>query len=292
MRFGRVMLATALTVVIGDFFHSALADAGSVQVTENFDGPVFPLEKLNQSGNAPTISNEHSRSGTGGSMKSYLNRLSSSRSNRTEATIKWTSQHPASSIGEHFWYGFSIFLPSSYVASPVWEIVAQWHDTPDSWTVGRKNPPLTISTTRGGEGGRWTIHDLWDAEPVAADGSFKIDGNKTWDLGPYETNKWTDWVVHVKWSYGSDGILEVWKNGAKVVDYVGPNCYNDKTGPYFKMGIYKGWGDRINPADTVSERTVYHDDLRIARGPSATFSDVSPGKNVAAPAAPTGLVVR
>ena len=63
--------------------------------------------------------------------------------------------------------------------------------------------------------------------------------NTTW--APTEKGCWTDWVVHVKWSYQSDGILQIWKNGEKVVDQNGPNAFNDAHGPFFKMGLYKGW---------------------------------------------------
>ncbi len=68
-------------------------------------------------------------------------------------------------------------------------------------------------------------------------------GVREYDLGPYETGVWTDWVMHVKWSYDQDGIAEVWKDGRKVIDQSGPNAFNDARGPFFKMGLYKGWGD-------------------------------------------------
>ena len=55
-----------------------------------------------------------------------------------------------------------------------------------------------------------------------------------------ERGAWTDWVFHVKWSYGPDGVLEVWKNSQKIVTKSGPNTFNDARGPYMKMGIYKG----------------------------------------------------
>lgn len=245
----------------------------NVFFNENFESGVLrSVSGYTTSGNPPTITTERSRAGRY-AMKSYLNRQTSSNSYRTEISIGTTNQ---TFIGSERWYGFSIFLPSSYVPSPIWEIVAQWHDRPNDWDKGRKNPPLHLATSRGGKPGRWTIANLWDAQPVAADGSYTIDDSIVWDLGPYETNKWTDWVFRIKWSYRSDGILQVWKDGKLVVNRTGPNTYNDNLGPYMKMGIYKGWSNRSTPTDTVHERTLYHDEVRIA-DESGSYAAVAPG---------------
>ena len=39
-------------------------------------------------------------------------------------------------------------------------------------------------------------------------------------------------MFHIKWSYGSDGLTDVWENGTKVISRAGPNTYNDETGNY------------------------------------------------------------
>ena len=59
----------------------------------------------------------------------------------------------------------------------------------------------------------------------------------------------------------------------QVLNKTGPNCYNDKIMPYFKMGIYKSnWRDDVGD---VVERTVYHDEVRIA-GKNGSYSAVAP----------------
>ncbi len=132
------------------------------------------------------------------------------------------------------WYGFSIFLPKDYVGDPTPEIVTQWHASPDRdrgevW----RSPPLALLT----EDGRWKITWRWDADPIMKQN--RADGSKSESLGEYKTGVWTDWVFHVKWSWESDGLLEIWKNGKKAVHYQGPNAYNDARGVYFKTGIYE-----------------------------------------------------
>jgi hypothetical protein len=237
---------------------------------ENFESGVMDFEKtFIQSGNAPTITQERVRAGKY-AMKSYLNRETSEVNFRTEVVPRMTE--PA--FGRDTWYGFSIFLPESYEISQTWEVLAQWHDTPNDWdTLHRQNPPMQLGIQR--DTGIWRLTMLWDKDPVQPGNIFQIDGVKTWDFASYERNKWTDWVFQIRWSYNGDGLLRVWKDGKLVVDHQGPNTYNDNVGPYFKMGMYKGWRDS-QAVDSVKDRSVYHDELRIA-GPNGRYEDVAPG---------------
>ena len=123
------------------------------------------------------------------------------------------------------------------------------------------------------------MYNTWDSKSNTGDINNRVyDGSKIWELGAYETGKWVDWVFHMKWSYESDGVLEVWKDGELVVTKQGPNCYNDKLGPYFKMGLYKGWQNWQESDwrhDVVDERMLFHDELRIAHGENG-YDLVSP----------------
>jgi len=173
------------------------------------------------------------------------------------------------------------------VPDGVWEIVAQWHGVPD-FSTGEtwRNPVMALSTTAG----RWGLVNRWDAKRNTwASGKRSYGGTRRYDLGPYRTNEWTDWVVHVKWSYKADGLLEVWQNGKRVVRQEGPNAFNDAKGPYFKMGIYKGWRDPKRPSDAVTSRLLYHDEFRMA-GADGSYAAVAPptGKARGANAPPPG----
>ncbi len=225
------------------------------------------LKNWRASGNPPGIVEKPARAGTH-AMKSSLDRYGDRYPNRTEVS------GPRAEIGGEYWYGFSIFLPEDYVPDEIWEIVAQWHSVPD-FEIGEKwrNPVIALSTT----GGRWGWVNRWDAKRnTFQTGQRQYGGIRQYDLGPYETGVWTDWVVHVRWSYGQDGLVEVWKNGQKVINQSGPNAFNDAHGPFFKMGLYKGWGDPKKGGDAVSRRLVYHDEFRMG-GADATYQDVAPG---------------
>lgn len=76
------------------------------------------------------------------------------------------------------------------------------------------------------------------------------------DLGVIEKDVWHDFIMHVKWSPDSDGLLEVWHQGNKVANSMGANCYEDLLNPYFKVGIYKFNNTTVNRVIFVDEVTL------------------------------------
>ena len=176
--------------------------------------------------------------------------------------------------GPDEWYGFSIYLPPDYEIDDDphrWkglgkgEIVAQWHSTPDPGEIS-PSPPLALYTDLG----KWKFTSVHSSNPILT------SNNGTWVFlweAPYQRGVWTDWVVHVKWSYQSNGFLEIWQNGKKVVDYKGPNSYNDKGNNYFQWGIYKAHWNK-GPSH-VTRRIIYNDELRIGDSTSS-YNEVAP----------------
>ena len=82
-------------------------------------------------------------------------------------------------------------------------------------------------------------------------------------LGLIEHNTWTNWVKHIKLSYGKDGLLEVWRDGNLVHQEMGPNCYNDRFLPYLKFGLYiLGWKG-LKKAPLAENRVIYFDNVII-----------------------------
>lgn len=157
------------------------------------------------------------------------------------------------------WYSFSVFLPFSYQKDPSSsEIIAQWHDRPDrdlgeTW----RSPALSLGTRNG----KLYLSRRWDSNPLTENNV--PEGKETIFLDSYQTGKWTDFAFHVKWSHTSDGLLEVWKDGELEVSRTGPNNYNDRRGPYFKIGMYKGdWKNRPERS-IVSKRTIYFDEVSV-----------------------------
>jgi hypothetical protein len=155
-------------------------------------------------------------------------------------------------VGAERWYGFSIYLPDTWAYDQSAEIVTQWHQ---HWDIG-SSPPLSIITRKG----QWEISQNWE-------GPFY----SSTPVGAYQTGRWTDWVVHVKWSAGEGGVLNIWKDGKPVPGFFqkqGKNTHLDpRHGNYMKIGIYKWDWSQGKPSSTT-RRIMYYDELRIAAGPN------------------------
>lgn len=244
------ILIKALMVTISLQF----ATANDKTQTTRFEG--FESGKISAkcSGNCPIISQEIVKSGKY-SMKVSLDINLSKVNYRTEIT-----EVKKATFGEDYWYEFSVYLPKTYISDDIWESIAQWHAVPD-FHLGEdwRNPVLSLHTTNG----VWGIKSVWDSKKNTFEsGKIEYSGSKMWALGNYETNQWITWKFHVIWSHLDDGLIEVWKNGKQVISKKGPNCFNDDIGPYFKMGMYKGWKTSQKPSKT-SKRVLYFDDISI-----------------------------
>jgi hypothetical protein len=148
--------------------------------------------------------------------------------------------------------------------------VERWYERPD-FHLGEtwRSPPISLQTVKG----RWRLTLLWAKQKV----NSKPEGRKDIDLGPCTNNVWNNWVMHIRFSFEDDGLIEVWRNKKLMYIHKGPNSYNDETGNYFKIGIYK-WGwmpDQDSGISTTTTRIIYVDDVRIGNE-KATFKDVEP----------------
>jgi hypothetical protein len=162
------------------------------------------------------------------------------------------------------WYSYALYAPSAqYKYDDDDEVLSQWHQG------GGETPALCIRVRED----RLYIRILG-----------------TWvDLGVFEKDKWQAYVMHIIHSSGSDGLIEFWRNGVKIMNRTGPNMYSlsddDFHYPYLKMGIYKSdWNGSSTTSTSV--RVLYYDDIKIGNE-LATYSTMAPTPNYTAPTAPS-----
>ena len=172
------------------------------------------------------------------------------------------------------WFGFSVYLPEDWktITFPGSDILFQIHERPDR-ELGEdwRSPPLYLRVD--GDKMEWRIR--WDSKEFSK--GNEAEGTATVYSGPLVKGKWVDWVVHVRWSYQQDGLVEVWRDGKKETTHRGPNCYNDQREMYLKIGNYHtGSPGKLWP-DGLKQRVSYFDEVRMG-GPQATYADVAPGK--------------
>lgn len=199
------------------------------------------------------------------SFRSALDRNAPDIAGKNRAQITLHNEKP---LEEH-WYGINILLPSSpeeyYKTDKSGsESLIQWHNYPDTgedWT----SPPLEF----GIENCSYYLSRSWDDAPITSNDQMKKKGNVASNsLGSYQEDvgQWVRWVFHVKWGWSEaqKPLLEVYKNGKKLLDLKGsPNMTNDRKGIYWKIGIYKaGW--TYNSSDlSILKRVVYYDDVGL-----------------------------
>lgn len=115
---------------------------------------------------------------------------------------------------------------------------------------------------------------------------------------PYKFQEWNDVVIHYKGAFGadytgpdtselvdvfgydprSDGFIEIWVNGVKVVDHVGTTLYR-----FEKRGgeIRDGFTPKIGPywsSSNAPKGDYYYDNYSVWVGPNGTYEDVDPNK--------------
>lgn len=150
-----------------------------------------------------------------------------------------------------YWYGLSIFVPEDFKAPTKSNaVVFQWHTQ-----QGGPSPVLSIRV----HGDEWLIN------------GNATEKRRVLARLPLVKGRWTDWVVHVRWSAKPDGFWTIWKDGAEVVnerDII--TQYPEALGPYAKFGQY-------HSVDEAGQNVIYFDEYRVA-GPDGSYELVAPPK--------------
>ncbi|MBO9200502.1 MULTISPECIES: polysaccharide lyase [Niastella] len=156
-------------------------------------------------------------------------------------------------ITNNFWYSYALYMPSAqYKDERYDEVITQWHGG------GGITPAIALRV----QSGRIYMRTL--------------DGVKT-DLGLVEKDKWHTYVYHIIHSSGSSGLIEVWKDGQKIVTRNGANMYaltGDFHLPNWKVGIYKSdWNGTKTTGTNL--RVLYFDDIKYGSA-LASYADMLP----------------
>ncbi|RDV16841.1 hypothetical protein DXT99_03415 [Pontibacter diazotrophicus] len=181
---------------------------------------------------------------------------------RAEAMITKPSEH------KERWYSFAVYFPSQeYAKDSKSEIISQWHQYPDEH-LGEKwgNPANALLVGND----RFTMSIRHDANALTTSSVAKL-----YDLGSVAKDQWHEFVFHHIHSYGSDGLVEIWHNGKKVLEHKGGNMFNNAKLPHWKLGLYK-WEWNAGGTTDVSKRVLYFDNIRVGNQ-NAQLSEMSSG---------------
>ena len=87
--------------------------------------------------------------------------------------------------------------------------------------------------------------------------------------GQVVVRTWDDFVMHIKLRSDAQGLIELWRNGEKMLEWKGQNAFSGDS-IAVKWGAYIGIGN-----DAEVETNVYFDDIVIG-DETARYEDVSP----------------
>ena len=141
-------------------------------------------------------------------------------------------------IGKDTWYSFAVYFPSSgYEYDDTREIINQWYQD--------GTPATSIRTQR---------------DQIILESGNTSSNRKKYTVAPIEKDKWHTIVMHFIHSYGTDGLIEFWYDGAKKVTVRGGNMYKLAL-PKWKIGLYKS--SFKDGTSDVTRRVIYFDNVRV-----------------------------
>jgi hypothetical protein len=177
--------------------------------------------------------------------------------NGTRAEISF----PKQSVQDR-WYVFSAYFHASDFAYDTKdEVICQWYQ-------GLNGYSSSISLRVRQDRFRLTVIPYKGAQ------SEKID------LGLMAKDTWITFAFHIKHSSGSEGLIELWMNGTKVLNRSGSNMYDlasdpEAETPNWKLGIYKSAWNGDQTSD-VSRRVLYLDNIKLGNE-NATLEEMTSG---------------
>lgn len=144
-----------------------------------------------------------------------------------------------------YWYHWSIYLPDDYpIIAPVKVALAQFH----------QKKSHVVWMFQNGYGGYFVDNQTTDGtvEKVQILTDNEMRG------------KWSDVLVHVRWTHNADGFFNVYVNGETTPRYRWTG-YTKKKGKrtYFKLGIYRTYVSR--EPDGAPTQIFYYDHVNHAK---------------------------
>lgn len=179
------------------------------------------------------------------------------------------------------WFGFAIYIPSNADIKLMYLFDAHVQNWGSPQCALGISSPLVLRLE--GPGYKWGDGNYYWKLTTYPDNTNGANGSS---LAKFSANadvdNWTHFVIHMKWTYGEDGIIKVWKNG--VMQYSNTNFtlsslpIPQSCGPlYPKIGVGNS-GDAFYPME------AFHDSIRWG-DENSSYEEVAPA-NAPSPSPP------
>ena len=117
------------------------------------------------------------------------------------------ARHGSWQNGDEVWYALSVYLPEGFPLPATWSLFHQFFADDCAGHTGG-SPPLALDVTPSGQ---TCLTVRGGVKNSAYDRAPREVGYK---LGPVAYGKWDDYLLHVRWSTGGDGLVELWRREA------------------------------------------------------------------------------
>jgi hypothetical protein len=175
--------------------------------------------------------------------------------------------HTVWSAGQEVWYSMSFMLAAGSPMPPSsgWMLVHQFYAQDRTRWISGGSPPLSLEVqTPGG------IYLKVRGGAKASEGT-NAPRNSQYRLGEAAPGTWHELLFHVRWSVGSEGLVEVWQrqtgqpfSSSPEVVATGPNVLTvagDVLPVYAETGVYRS---RVSTAQVVDYGGLWARPTRVA----------------------------
>lgn len=193
--------------------------------------------------------------------------VGSSKKVRSEVSIIKGSEDPR--FTKEMWYSYAIYFPSTgmeYDATR--ECITQWYeDGSDETTVRAEKDKAYLEVCPPEGSSTFTRYDLF--RPSITSASGYTTGSPT-SFVTIPKNSWHQFVFHFIHSIGTDGLIEVWRDGVKIHNITGRNMHLQY--PKWKLGLYKA--SFLDKSSKQDSRVLYFDNIKVGNS-SAILTDMT-----------------
>lgn len=117
--------------------------------------------------------------------------------------------------------------------------------------------------------GHYELWRIWDDAAISTDQQIMDKGQFVrHNLGSYleDKGRFVQWTFIIKWGWldSQNPRIQVFKDGAQLLDIKGPNTTNDIKGVKMQIGISKwDWSQGANDTSILTRRVVYYDSVSV-----------------------------
>jgi len=182
--------------------------------------------------------------------------VGSSQKVRSEVTIIKGTEDPR--FTREMWYSYSLYFPSAgmeYDATR--ECITQWYENGGDETSVRTEKDKAYLEVCPPEGSSIsTKYDLFNTDITSPTASTSGPPGSFMTI---QKDTWHEFVFHFIHSTGSDGLIEIWRDGIKIHNIVGRNMHLQL--PKWKLGLYKV--SFLDKSSLLDSRVLYFDNIKV-----------------------------